>query len=374
MFIEKIEVNGYKNISSVKLDFDKNLNIFYGENAQGKTNLIESIWLCSGCRSFRAAKEKDFIGFDENYADIKVWFKNSKRTQDINIQFKREKKDKIIALNGVKLNSMSALFGQFKCVVFSPDDLEIAKGAPDRRRYFIDFSISQIKPSYLNALNTYNNVLAQRNAYIKSAVCEHSPNLSIIDIWDEQLSKAGAYISLLRHTYSNNLNDYTNVLYNNITNGRENLNLYYKSTIFDDILGNKNSQGELYRIYLSKLKKSIKNDLRMGFTTVGVHRDDFTAEINKLPVREYGSQGQARSVALSLKLAAAKILFDESGDSPVLLLDDVLSELDTARQGFILNNISDMQTIITCCDKKLFGDNIKGNIFKVNDGKILTNT
>ncbi|MCL2054679.1 MAG: DNA replication/repair protein RecF [Oscillospiraceae bacterium] len=370
MIIRKVEIEGYKNLSSVNMDFDLGLNILCGENAQGKTNIIEAIWLCSGCRSFRGTKDRGFIGFDKDFAEIKLIFENQLRAQEIKLHFNKAGNNRTVALNGVKLKALSSLFGSFKCVAFTPDDLEIAKGSPEKRRDFIDMSISQIKISYLNALNTYNNVLSQRNSYIKSVAKENSFDICMMDIWDEQLSKAGAYISVLRQIYCNSLNSYTGNLYSEITNFNEKLKIRYKSTIFNELFENKDYQGELAKRYLSKLKKSLKKDLQAGFTTIGIHRDDIIAEINGLPVREYGSQGQARSVALVIKLAAAKLLTEEKNEHPVLLLDDVLSELDPIRQKFVLNNISGMQTIITCCDEKLISNTPNAKRFKIKNGSI----
>ncbi len=371
MVIKNVFTDGYKNLSDIDISLDPHMNIFCGENAQGKTNLIEAIWLCSGCRSFRSTRDKDFIGFTKDFADVRLSFKDSFRSQDIRFVVKKGAvKDKLVTLNGVKLSLLSKLFGQFCCVVFTPEDLELSKGSPDNRRSFIDLSIAQIKPSYVNALNTYNNILSQRNAFLKTLYNNPSADKTMLDIWDEQLAKAGAYISVLRYIFCNNLNNYTNKLYNNITNSKEKLNLYYTSTVFKEIPEDVNANNELTDIYLARLKKNINDDIRAGFTTVGIHRDDVITEINGLSVRDFGSQGQARSVALVMKLAHAQILSAEKGDAPVMLLDDVLSELDINRQRFILNNINDMQVLITCCDEKFISEMTGGKVFHVEDGKI----
>lgn len=370
MIIDKVYADGYKNLSEVDISLDERMNIFCGDNAQGKTNLIEAVWLCSGCRSFRGSRDKEFIGFTKELADVRMEFTDSFRRQEIRFSAKKGSvKEKIVTLNGVKLPLMSKLFGSFRCVVFTPDDLNITKGSPDNRRNFVDLAISQIKPSYISALNTYNNVLTQRNAMLKGSARQNI-DVQNIDIWDRQLAKAGAYISVLRNTYCNELNNYTNSLYNSITSGKEQLQLYYQSTIYSDLNGIKEYEGELTDIYEERLKRSIADDMRAGFTTVGVHRDDVITEIDGQPTRYLGSQGQSRSVAITMKLAQAEILKAEKGEYPVMLLDDVMSELDESRQRFILNSIENMQVLITCCDKRFLSEMTGGKVFNVSGGRI----
>ncbi|MBD5144670.1 MAG: DNA replication/repair protein RecF [Ruminococcus sp.] len=369
MVINRVKADGYKNLEGVNIELDPKMNIICGENAQGKTNLVEAVWLCSGCRSFRGTRDKDFIGFTKDAAKVGMDFTDSVRSQRIEFEVKRGAvKDKLVTLNGVKLPLLSKLFGSFRCVVFTPEDLNLTKGSPDNRRSFADLSIAQIKPSYINALNKYNMILSQRNAVLKSSGRDGSGE-EFLEVWDEQLAKAGAYISVLRYTFCVTLNSYTKPLYSMITNGSEDLDLYYHSTVFDSFEGRLNDTAQLENEYLEKLKASAENDLRAGFTTVGIHRDDIGAYINGLSVRDFGSQGQARSAALALKLAHAKILKAEHGEYPVMLLDDVLSELDEKRRRFILNNIEDMQVIITCCDEKSVTDMTEGRIFRMEKGR-----
>ncbi len=369
MIITRMYVDGYKNLRDFCVEFDPKMNIICGENAQGKTNLIEAIWLCSGCRSFRGTRDKDFIGFDSESAIVKIAYSNAIRNQDISFSVRKGAvKDKYVALNGVKLPLLSKLFGHFRCVVFTPEDLNLTKGSPDNRRSFIDMSVSQIKNSYISALNKYNNILFQRNALLKNLSMGYGDE-SALDVWDVQLAKAGAYISVLRYTFCITLNNYTAELYNKITNGKEQLKLNYQSTIYDNLEGRIDYEGELADEYLEKLKGAVQNDIKAGYTTIGVHRDDLGAYINGLSVRDFGSQGQARSVALSMKLAHAKILKAEQGEYPVMLLDDVLSELDPHRQKFILNNIDDMQVILTCCDSKPIFAMKKGKVIRMRNGK-----
>ncbi len=370
MVINRINVDGYKNLENISLDLDPKMNIICGENAQGKTNLIEAIWLCSGCRSFRGTRDKDFIGFEKDSAEVEMTFTDAVRQQEIRFAVNKNSiKDKLVTLNGVKLPLLSRLFGSFKCVVFTPEDLNLIKGAPEVRRTFVDMSISQVKHSYVNALNKYNQALNQRNALLKS-LSSGVGDASSLDIWDAQLAKAGAYISVLRYTYSRILNKYTSQLYAKITERREILDLFYRSTVFGKTLaGRTDYDGELAWEYEQKLKASLSNDLRAGFTTIGIHRDDLESYVNGMDVRYFGSQGQSRSVALSMKLAHARVLKAEQGEYPVILLDDVLSELDPKRQQFVLNNIDGMQVIITCCDSRSVTDMKEGRVFTMKNGK-----
>lgn len=371
MIVKSIYADGYKNLREVGVDFDPKMNIICGENAQGKTNLIEALWLCTGCRSFRGTRDRDMIRFDGDSAKVSVSFRNSYREQDIEFVLKKKGvKEKSITLNGIRADRLSGLFEEFKCVVFTPEDLNITKGSPDNRRNFLDIAISQIKPSYINALKKYNAVLQQRNALLKSMSGVNGSDVKYLDIWNEQLAEAGAFISVLRYNYCINLNGCAKKLYSSITDSKENLDIYYQSTIYDDLAGERDFRRKLADMYIKKLKATAEADKKAGFTGAGVHRDDMCAFVNGVSLRDFGSQGQARSAALALKLAHARILKAEQGEYPVMLLDDVLSELDAARRKFILNNIDDMQVIITCCDSKPITELRDGKIFTVKDGRV----
>ena len=371
MTIKELSADGYKNLEKIKIKLDPKMNIICGENAQGKTNLIEAVWLCSGCRSFRGTRDRDFIGFGRDSAEVGMTFEDSERTQEIKFSVKRESvKDKLVTLNGVKLPLLSKLFGSFRCVVFTPEDLNLTKGSPDNRRNFIDLSIAQIKPSYINALNKYNNVLSQRNALLKNMSKGMNSDSSFLDVWNEQLAEAGSYISVLRYTFCLILNEHTKKLYNSISGGNEEIDLRYQSTVFENLEGETDYKSKLAEIYLKKLFESAETDIKTGFTNVGIHRDDLGTYINDLSIREFGSQGQARSAALSMKLAHSGIIKKECGEAPVMLLDDVLSELDPKRKKFILNNINDMQVIITCCDSRTVTDMREGRVFTLKGGKV----
>lgn len=374
MVIKSVKTDGYKNLENVEIELDPNMNVICGENAQGKTNLIEAIWLCSGCRSFRGTRDKDFIGFTKEKASVELNFQNSQREQQIFFEVKKNSlKDKFVTLNGVRLPLLSRVFGNFCCVVFTPEDLNLTKGAPDNRRTFLDLSISQIKPAYLSTLKKYNYVLGHRNSLLKAmSRDERFVEYKYVEVWDEQLAKFGARLTIIRNNYCKMLNKYTKSLHEAFTDGKEQFDLNYKSTVFKDfdLEGREITDKEAEQEYFRRLRETADVDMRTGFTSIGTHRDDLDISINGLSVRDFGSQGQARSAALVLKFSHAHIIRNELGESPVMLLDDVLSELDVSRKRFILNNVGDMQVIITCCDDKFITDMADGKVFKMKNGRV----
>lgn len=375
MNITKLDINGFKNLKNVNITLDPDLNIFCGENAQGKTNIIEAIWLMSGCKSFRGTKEKDMIDLNGEKVEIGLSFKNSMREQRIEVALQKNNlKDKNITLNGVKQKLLSKLFGNLKCVIFTPEDLELAKGSPEKRRSYVDLCISQIKPGYFSVINKYETILMQRNNLLKKinqGICQ----IDELEVWDEQLARMGSYITILRYNYIKKLNIFAKRLYDKISLNKEILELSYNSTVFKEIEGRTDYKGEMAEEYLSLMKKNLNDDLKFGFTQVGIHRDDLITKINSLPSREFGSQGQQRSIALILKIAQAYILLEETDESPVILLDDVLSELDINRQKFILSSIKEMQIIITSCNDidKIFTKRKLGKKFIVSNGQVIEN-
>lgn len=366
MRITHIGIDGFRNLSGIDLEPVKDVNVLMGENAQGKTNLLEALWLCSGGKSFRFAKEKDYIGFEKDKAEISLDFETSYRKQNISITFSRIPKERKVVLNGVKVRSFSDIIGQLLPVIFTPEDLELTKGSPEVRRSYIDLCISQIKPMYSKVAYKYDKILDQRNAVLKNIVNGISKP-DDLDIWDEQLARQGAYISMMRHTYTNILYSYSKELYNDISSGREDLDLKYISTVYDYLDGRTDYKGEMANEYYDKLLESRNEDIRLGYTQKGIHRDDISVKIDDLSIKEFGSQGQNRSAALCLKLGQARALMDESKEMPVILLDDVLSELDRKRKDFVLSQINEAQIFITCCEPVI---KAKGRIYEISCGKI----
>ena len=374
MFVTKLEVKGFKNLKNISINTHKKLNIFCGKNAQGKTNLVEAIWLCSGVKSFRNTKDRSMVDINGDVMNITLHFQNKEREQVIEYKMARPNvKEKITSINGIKLSSPSKLFGNLNCVVFTPEDLELSKGSPENRRKFLDLSVSQIKISYNKVISKYETLLEQRNTLLKN-ISQGKAKKEDLEIWDVQLASMGAYISLLRYNYAKKLNTFAKKLYNEISGGKESLELKYQSTVFSEMDSFSDYKGEMTEIYLNCLEKNLNDDIRAGFTTKGVHRDDLCGYIDNLAVRDFASQGQHRSLALVMKLSQAYILMEEIDDSPCILLDDVLSELDLSRQKFVISKINDMQVFITCCDKNIpFDKNQHGKMFFISEGRISEN-
>ena len=370
MIITSFSADGYKNLKDISIQPHRKLNILFGNNAQGKTNILEAIYICSGARSFRSTKDKDMIDTARDAMCIELGFKDSEREQKISYRMARPNvKEKNCTLNGVKLKMPSKLFGSFGCVVFTPEDLELSKGSPDRRRQFIDLCAAQIKISYKSVTDKYEQLLDQRNMLLKS-ISYGRADKSELEIWDAQLSQMGAYITLLRYSCTKKLAVCTERLYSEISGGREKLELVYNSTVFSNLEGRNDYRNDLAAEYLRCLEDNRDEDIRVGFTQKGVHRDDIAAFINGLPTRDFASQGQFRSVALVMKLAQAEILTEETSEPPVFLLDDVRSELDPSRQEFVISKIDNMQVFITCCDDNI-PENKTGKLYHVESGRIV---
>ncbi len=358
MKIEKLEINDFRNINYALISPHENVNIIYGQNAQGKTNLLESIYILSGNKSFKGAKEVQMINFDKDFFKIDMDFSDKERIQ--NIKYVSGEKRKI-TLNNVPLKSLSDLSGEFYCVVFNPDDLEIVKGSPSERRTFLDNAIAQIKPVYGKYLRQYEDIIEQRNVLLKEIRNRNYPP-EMLDVWDIQLAKLGTIITILRNDYIDKLNLVSKKIYSGISEGKEKIEIKYCSTIYTDSKKCKVYSDELISEYQKNLEESRDEDIRLKITTKGIHRDDFDITINDISAKQYGSQGQQRSCAITLKLSEASILKNITGEDPVILLDDVMSELDSKRQNYILNKVKNFQVFITCCDIS--------NTLKLKEGKV----
>lgn len=364
MRIEKLELNNYRNIENTMLLPHPNVNIIFGKNAQGKTNLLESIWLCSGNKSFRGAKENQLIQFTKPVFRIELDFSDRERMQHISY-FAGEKRK--ISVNGVPCKTLSELAGEFYCVAFNPDDLDIIKDGPSCRRQFLDTAISQIKPIYSRYLCQYENVLEQRNVLLKE-VRKQSYSEDMLDIWDMQLAKLGTILSIFRKDYLEKLNTVAQKIYYGFSGGKEQIEMEYRSTIYPEGTELKIYSDELIGKYKMALEEAREDDIRLRSTTKGIHRDDFEIKIDDFSAKQFGSQGQQRSCAITLKLSEAALLKNITGEDPVVLLDDVMSELDQQRQHYILNKVKDFQVFITCCDLLNTLQLEEGKIFYVENG------
>ena len=354
MWIKKIKIKNFRNYESEEINLEKNINIFYGQNAQGKTNIIESIFLCSLGKSFRTKKDKEMIKLNEQNAVVEVEYEKSDRDGKIKIEIGNKKN---IYLNGIKIKKLSELLGNLNIVIFTPDDINILKGGPQNRRRFLDIMISQLRPNYMHILNLYIKTMEQRNNYLRQIKEEHKDE-NLLEIWDEKLAEYAIKIYEYRKKFIEKIIKKLDIIHKNITNGEEQIELEYVT------------ECDSKEKYLKLLKERRKLDIIKGFTTKGVHRDDFMIYINKKDIKIFGSQGQNRTAMLSLKLAELQVIYDEIGEYPILLLDDFMSELDKTRRKNFLENIEGTQVIITGTEK-LDIENLEYLEYNVSNGKVL---
>ena len=354
MWINKIKIKNFRNYSEQEIELNKNINVFFGENAQGKTNIIEAIFLCSMGKSFRTQKDKELINLNSDNALVEVVYTKSDRDGQIKIELNNKKN---IYLNSIKLKKLSELIGNINTVIFTPEDINILKGGPQNRRKFLDIMISQLRPNYLHTLNLYLKTLEQRNKYLRQ-IKEENKDEKLLEIWDEKLAEYAVKIYEYRNEFINKIKNKIKKIHSEITENKEYIELEYISDCKD-----KNE-------YLNLLKSRKKLDIIKGFTTRGIHRDDFMIYINRKQINIYGSQGQHRTAVLSLKLSELNIIYDEIGEYPILLLDDFMSELDSKRRKSFLENIKNTQVIITCTEK-INIENLKYLEYNVIDGHVL---
>lgn len=374
MIVTYADIDGFKNLSGISFAPDEKYNIIVGSNAQGKTNLLEAMWILSGCRSFRGSKEKDYICIDKNRMSAKIRVRDSVREQKITLEMnKGGNNPKLIHLNGVKQKGTRALFDVFKCIAFIPDDTEIVKGAPEKRRSFIDMAASQLNPIFIVHINKHNAVMNQRNALLKE-IMQGKAFASELDIWDRQAAHEGTLISFMRNEYVKKINEICGRLYRIISGGNEELELEYKSNIFRPEDFEKECGEEAFNQYYRRIRETEESDIRTGSTHAGVNRDEILIKINGLSAKDFGSQGQIKSAALVMKLAQAEIFMKKSKEAPVVFLDDVMGELDENRQRFVFDIIKDMQVFLTTPNESALLPEIKGKILRISGGKITEET
>ena len=353
MLITNLKLQNFRNYETLNIDFNKGINIIYGDNAQGKTNILEAIFITSLGKSFRTNKEKELIKMGELFSKIEVEFLKSDRDGKIKIEISDKKN---IFVNGVKIKKLSELLGIIHIVIFTPDDINILKNGPAQRRRFLDIFIGQLRPNYIYCLNMYLKALEQRNNYLKQIKFENKSE-EFLDIWDEKISEYAEKVFKYRFDFINKIKEKIKLVHNIITENNEDIDIEYLSDFT-----NKEE-------FIKKLKNNRKLDIMKGYTTKGVHRDDFNMFINNNLVNVYGSQGQHRTAILSLKMSELKVIYDEIGENPILLLDDFMSELDEKRRKNFLKNIKDTQVLVTCTDK-IDIENLDFNIYNVQKGKI----
>ena len=351
MYINKIKLQNFRNYNEQEINLNKSINVFYGDNAQGKTNILEAIFLCTFGKSFRTNKEKELIKLGKDNANVIIEYEKKDRDGKISISISDKKQ---ILVNGIKIKKLSELLGNINIVIFTPDDINILKGGPALRRRFLDMMIGQLKPNYVYTLNMYIKTLEQRNNYLRQIKEENKPE-NLLDIWDEKLIEYADIIYKYRKEFIDKIKKKINIIHKKITDEKEEINIQYTSNC------------ESKEVYSELLKQRRKLDIIKGFTTKGIHRDDFEIYINNKELSIYGSQGQNRTAILSLKLSELQVIYDEIEEEPILLLDDFMSELDEKRRKSFLSYIKDTQVIITCTDKMEL-NNIK--LFNVINGEI----
>ncbi len=356
MYIRQLSLNDFRNYEKLELDLDKGINILKGDNAQGKTNVLEAIYLCATARSHRTHKEKEIIRWGREYAHVNIHLQKN-YVQDI-IDFHLSQKSKAAAINKMPIHKLGELFGCINMVMFSPEDLQLIKSNPKERRRFIDIELCQIDKLYYYALRQYHKVLKQRNLALKQyAVYKDS---SMIDVWDNQLEEYAEELIRKRLDFIEELNLIAKDIHHDISGGKERLQVIYEPSV---------SLEE----FKSKLLKYREKDIVYQTTSVGPHRDDLSFQINDMDVKVYGSQGQQRTVVLSMKLAELNIMTKYIGEEPILLLDDVLSELDDKRQKDLFKYTANIQTLITCTgiEQSVWNTQKIGKLYYVNDGNVV---
>ena len=357
MIIKRLELADYRNYETLDLEFDQGTNILYGDNAQGKTNILEAIYLAATTKSHKGSKDKEIIGFGKEEAHIRTYLEKEGVGTRVDMHL-RKAGSKGIAIDGQKIKKAAELLGLCNVVFFSPEDLSIIKNGPAERRRFVDMELCQLDSFYLYNLNHYNKIVNQRNKLLKDMYM--NPELKdTLAIWDSQLVSFGSKIIERRKLFVDQLNEIIYEIHKKLSGGKEELIISYEPDVA-----------------IEEFEKSLRynqdRDIRMKQTSIGPHRDDFAFLNKDVDIRKYGSQGQQRTAALSLKLSEIELVKKIAKDTPILLLDDVLSELDSNRQNYLLNSIGDIQTIITCTGLEEFVNNRfeVNKIYKVNNGVV----
>lgn len=363
MNIERAVIKNFRNIENMEFEPSNGINVIYGENGHGKTNIIESIWLFTGCNSFRTRKNTELINKKSESSELFTEFNSNGRHQEAKLIIKEKKE---AYLNGIKQISPRKFLGEFQAVVFSPSVLSVIRDGPSEKRKFLDIAISLIRPNYAALLSKYNKTVIQRNSLLKQVGTEKKGE-DLLFVFDEELARCGGRIIDYRLKYLDDLSNAAPKIYSEISNGREIMNISYINSLKETGSNNVEWSEILYK-YLSE---NHEKDIIRQATSFGPHKDDLEIFLDEMNVRNYGSQGQQRSCALSLKIGEATILNNISGEQPVALMDDVMSELDENRQKFLMKFFDGWQVFVTCCDpshrKKIKSD----KIFEICDGRIV---
>ncbi len=357
MFVKSLELKNFRNYDDLSIIFDEDNNILFGDNAQGKTNTLEAIYVCGTTKSHKGCKDKELIKIGENESHIRLIVNKNGIDRKIDMHL-RKNKTKGVAIDGIPIKKSIELCGLINIIFFSPENLNIIKNGPSERRRYIDMELCQIDKFYVDNLYKYNKIISQRNNLLKQINVDRK-QMETLSVWDEQLIDYGKKIISRRLDFINELNVIVNMIHKNLSGNIENLTLCYEPNVNVDN-------------FEEKLFINRERDIILKSTSCGPHRDDVGFLINDIDVRKYGSQGQQRTAALSLNLAEIELVKKKINDNPILLLDDVLSELDRNRQTYLLNSLEGIQTIITCTGLEEFINNRFNvdKIYKVVEGKI----
>ncbi|MEG2246952.1 MAG: DNA replication/repair protein RecF [Peptostreptococcaceae bacterium] len=365
MRLKNLQLVNYRNYDNLHLEFNKRVNLLIGKNGQGKTNIVESIYMLAFGKSFRTSKDKEIVKFNSENLYVGGNFSTQHTNGLIEIAIGKNKKG--IKVNKIHVQKIHELLGNINVVIFSPEDLRLVKEGPKERRLFIDKEISQIMPKYYNYLTSYNKTLFQRNQLLKSKYIDKN----LLDVYDESLAKYGSYIYILRRDFIKKVARISKDIHGNLTNGIEKLSITYKNQIN---INDEDTIDSIYNKFLEKLLSNREHDIEMRTTKYGLHKDDLNIFINELDVRLYGSQGQQRTASISLKLSEIELINNEVGEYPILILDDVFSELDETRQKLLVDNLSLVQMFITTAEvshKNIFDRN-NTTIFNIKQGSVIS--
>lgn len=365
MHLKELNLINYRNYIKLELSFDSNLIIFSGRNAQGKTNILESIFLSCTGRSHRTPRDRELILWGERESAIRSMVQKREGLSLIEIILSL-RENKKIKINSMAAQKLGELMGHMNSVLFSPEDLKLVKGSPTERRRFMDMEISQVKPQYFYSLQQYNRILNHRNNLLKD-INEKSSLKKTLPIWDEQMAKVGTYIMMERLAFTQNISNISRDIHGEISFGKEDLDVGYEPSIDFDL----SDAANIMETYMKTLELGHEDDIRRGRTGRGCHRDDLAININGMDVRTFGSQGQQRTTVLSLKLSEIEMMFRETGEYPLLLLDDVMSELDKYRQGQLLTYFDKVQTFMTMTDYRELPKDLTGSmeIYEISEGR-----
>ena len=357
MVIKSMSLQNYRNYRTLCLDFDPETNIFYGDNAQGKTNILEAVYMSGTTKSHRNSKDREMIRFSEEEAHIRTLMEKRGMEHKIDMHLRRNR-PKGIAIDGVPIRKASELFGILHFIIFSPEDLSIIKNGPSERRRFLDMELCQLDKIYLHHLADYNKIVLQRNKILKE-IAFRPDYRDVLEVLDQQLVKYGTQVIVRRRRFTEELNEIIGQIHSQLTGGQEKMVLEYEANTEETS-------------FADQLRNGTARDLKQKTTTTGPHRDDLSFMVNGIDIRKYGSQGQQRTAALSLKLSEIELVKKVIHDTPVLLLDDVLSELDSNRQNYLLNSIREVQTMLTCTGlDELIDHRFSINkVYRVTDGHV----